>query len=111
MNFAVVAFPQGEGANLMLGYGERSSPCRQRYNGLLRIISRELTWRILPKVISRPASGFGFKGLMGCSTALDGGQNWGDGFTVTPVHCAPRGIMSQLLKTAVIPANIDFEGF
>lgn len=63
MNCAIVAFPQGVGAFLMLGYGERSSPCRQRYKGRLCIVSRELTWRILPKVIARPASGFGFRGF------------------------------------------------
>lgn len=42
---------------LVVGYGERqSSPCRQQSSAPRAILTRDLTWRILQTVITRPAS-------------------------------------------------------
>jgi hypothetical protein len=80
-----VAYPQDEGAVLMLGYGERSSPCRQRPSLHLRIISRSLTWRILQKVISRPKDCFGGWILRGFAAVF------ADGFPCNTRTSSPTG--------------------
>jgi hypothetical protein len=83
MNCAA-AYPQDEGVVLMLGYGERSSPCRQRPSLHTRINSRSLRVNMLPKLISRPKDCFWFLGLMGFDLVYSV-----TGFHVTPVHLHP----------------------
>lgn len=100
------AYPQDEGAVLMLGYGERSSPCRQRPSRYLRIISRSLMVSDLPKVTSRHEDCFWGLGLMGFDLVYSV-----TGFHVTPVLCSPRGTLYRLLKTLVMRTAITFERF